>query len=50
LVKEPHEVQDVDQELSRKGFFTVYLPILHAWILDVTHDSILEGDDPISKR
>jgi len=50
LVEEPHEVQDIDENLSRKGFFTVYLPMFHTWVLDVTHDSVLKGNDPIAKR
>jgi len=50
LVKEPHDVQDVDYGLGRKGFFAVYLPMAHTWILDVTHDPVLKGNDPIAKR
>ena len=49
LIEEPHDVQNVDDGLSRKGFFTVYLPIAHTWILDVTHDPVLKGNDPIAK-
>jgi len=50
LVKEPHDVEDINDQWGRKDFFAVLFPVISSWIFNVTQDTVLKGNNPISNR
>jgi len=50
LVKEPHEVKDINDQFGRNGLFAICFPMICSWVFNVTQDTVLPGNNEISNN